>query len=211
MNQLNSSQPTGGRIRQQNEAIVLQAAEVEFAKHGFKGTSLQSIADRAELPKANVLYYFRSKEGLYQKLLLSIFEQWLVEFTPAVDEKDPAEVLGNYIRANLAIARDHPLRNKILAMEIMQGGPNLTDEFSAPYIEWSRAKVKVLERWVEQGKIKPISPAHLMFMIWGSTTFYSDNQHEVEMVLGQQISAQDFDDAEQTIVSVILRGLGIQD
>lgn len=52
-----------GRIRQQNEEIILKAAEDEFARHGFKGTSMNAIALKAGLPKANLHYYFTNKLG----------------------------------------------------------------------------------------------------------------------------------------------------
>ena len=32
-----------GRIRQKNEQAIIQAAEDEFARHGFKGTSMNTI------------------------------------------------------------------------------------------------------------------------------------------------------------------------
>ena len=40
-----------GRIRQKNEETILAAAEEEFAKHGFKGTSMNTIALRAACPR----------------------------------------------------------------------------------------------------------------------------------------------------------------
>jgi len=55
-----------------NRAKILTAAEKEFAIHGFKGTRVQKIADRAELPKTNILDYFKSKDGLYPALLQEI-------------------------------------------------------------------------------------------------------------------------------------------
>ena len=39
------------RIRQKNEQAILQAAEDEFARHGYKGTSMNTIAASAGLPK----------------------------------------------------------------------------------------------------------------------------------------------------------------
>ncbi len=44
---------TTGRIRQKNEEAILLAAAEEFAVHGYKGTSMNSIALRVGLPKAN--------------------------------------------------------------------------------------------------------------------------------------------------------------
>ena len=61
--------PTGtyraGRIRDDNLQAIVSAAEVEFVQHGYRGASMQNIADRAGLPKANVHYYFKRKSNLY--------------------------------------------------------------------------------------------------------------------------------------------------
>ena len=48
-----------------NKRNILQAAEKCFAQFGFKGTAVQKIADEANLPKTNVLYYFKTKQELY--------------------------------------------------------------------------------------------------------------------------------------------------
>ncbi|QEO08562.1 TetR/AcrR family transcriptional regulator [Protaetiibacter larvae] len=54
---------------------LLQAALEEFASDGYLATSLQSIADRAGVSKASVLYHYGSKETLLDAVL-----------SPAIDE-----------------------------------------------------------------------------------------------------------------------------
>jgi len=57
---------------QRNAALtrgkILQAAEAEFADHGFDGVSVRQIAMRAEVPVALINYHFGSKEGLYRAI-----------------------------------------------------------------------------------------------------------------------------------------------
>ena len=53
------------RLRKvEKRALILKAAEKVFARQGLKGTRLFEIANEAGLPKANLLYYFQSKEIL---------------------------------------------------------------------------------------------------------------------------------------------------
>jgi AcrR family transcriptional regulator len=47
---------------------ILEAAEIEFADHGFDGVSVRQIALRAEVPVALINYHFGSKEGLYRAI-----------------------------------------------------------------------------------------------------------------------------------------------
>lgn len=43
---------------------ILDAAEIEFARHGLKGARLSAIAERASITTAMIHYYFENKEGL---------------------------------------------------------------------------------------------------------------------------------------------------
>ena len=61
--------------RRQNEQAILEAAEKVFAEAGFGGATMQLIADMAGLPKANLHYYFATKEELYRKVVARILEQ----------------------------------------------------------------------------------------------------------------------------------------
>jgi AcrR family transcriptional regulator len=55
-------------------ADLREVALVEFAASGYQGTSLQTIAERAGVSKASVLYHYSSKEQLLEAVL-----------TPALD------------------------------------------------------------------------------------------------------------------------------
>ena len=65
----NTNSEKQGSIRARSEAIILNAAQKEFILQGYKGATVQSIADNAGLPKANVLYYFKNKENIYHAVL----------------------------------------------------------------------------------------------------------------------------------------------
>lgn len=56
---------------------MLDAAEKIFAEYGFKGATTQMIADYAGIPKANLHYYFPTKEALYSQVVQNIFDIWL--------------------------------------------------------------------------------------------------------------------------------------
>ena len=54
-----------------------EAAEEDFAESGFRGATTGMIADRAGIPKANLHYYFPTKEALYRRVVEHIFNIWL--------------------------------------------------------------------------------------------------------------------------------------
>jgi AcrR family transcriptional regulator len=56
-------------VRPDTRARILDAALEVFSEHGFEGSSLQQIADRLDLTKAALYYYFRSKDELLEALV----------------------------------------------------------------------------------------------------------------------------------------------
>lgn len=203
------SVPGSGEIRRRNEELILQAAADEFVKHGYKGTSVQAIADRVQLPKANILYYFKSKSGLYKALLRDILTLWNEGFSAEAVNMQPETVIRNYVVGKMRYSRTHPQESKIFAQEIIQGAPIVGDEIQFPVVKWTEEKASVIQVWVDKGLIRPIEPLYLLFMIWGATQFYSDFDKEVNLIKGRPMSEAEFNDAENFLVDMILRGLAV--
>jgi TetR/AcrR family transcriptional regulator len=204
-----SAKPAG-RIRQKNEEAIIKAAEEEFARHGFKGTSMNTIAQNVGLPKANLHYYFSNKLGLYQAVLSNILELWDSTFNNLTVDDDPAEALARYIRAKLEFSRRHPKASRIYAMEVISGGETLSQMLSQDYQTWFRGRAAVFEAWSAAGKMDPVDPVHLIFLLWGSTQHYADFASQVCRLTGRtRMTKQDFDQAADNLVRIILKGCGL--
>ena len=202
--------PNVGRIRQKNEEVILRAAEEEFALYGFKGASMQKIADRAELPKANLHYYFKNKLGLYTAVLKQAIELWDNTLNDLTPEHNPAEVLPEYIREKIHFASAYPLASRLFAKEIISGAPQLQDYFSDGYQAWFDQRTAVFQSWIDQGKMDPIDPAHLIFLLWSSTQHYADFAVQIESALGSHpLANSHYDSASDTLIHIILKGCGV--
>ncbi len=199
------------RIRRKNEQLIIAAAEEEFANSGFKGASMNNIAQRAGLPKANIHYYFNSKLELYAAVLSGIIELWDGALNELRAEDDPATALARYIAAKMRFSRDNPLSSRIFAIEIINGAPNLIGYFDEDYRRWFRSRTEVFRAWIQQGKIAPLDPAHLIFLLWSATQHYADFACQVKASLGRAALTEiDFDAATHTLTQVILRGCAVQ-
>ena len=199
-----------GSIRTRNSQQILQAAQEEFVLHGFKGTSMQSIADRAQLPKANIHYYFKNKANLYKVVLEEIMGAWNQVLADMTSQSDPAEVLTRFIRAKMQLSYTNPNGSKIFAMEIIQGAPHLKEYISKDMRHWVREKSNVINSWIDQGKMRKVEPSYLIFMIWASTQHYADfNTQVLEVMNRREYDDEEIENITQFLTGMILKGLDL--
>ncbi|WP_222908690.1 MULTISPECIES: TetR/AcrR family transcriptional regulator [Pseudomonadaceae] len=208
--QTSLSNKRAGRIRQKNEERILSAAAEEFARHGFKGTSMNAIALRAGLPKANLHYYFNNKLSLYVEVMRHILDLWDNAFDHLTVDDDPATALAGYIRTKMEFSRKQPQASKIFAMEVISGCECLSEHFNEDYRAWFRGRAAVLQAWSDAGKMDPIDPMHLIFLIWSSTQHYADFSDQIRRITGQRrVTKDDIERGTDTLIRVILKGCGL--
>lgn len=56
---------------------LLEAAALCFAEHGYSGTSMRMIADRAQRPASLITHHFKTKEALYVEVFRHMFQNVL--------------------------------------------------------------------------------------------------------------------------------------
>ncbi|MEP0355012.1 TetR/AcrR family transcriptional regulator [Paraglaciecola sp.] len=193
-------------IGELNRNKILSAAEQVFASHGYKGARVQEIADRAGLPKTNVLYYFKTKESLYLAILENIMHLWNSGFDEATVDDDPAIVLAQYIADKMEISRSHANSSKIFALEIINGAPNLNDFFKDQHSKWMAGRVAVIDDWIKAGKLKETNPYYLLYNIWGTSQHYADFSTQIKELQGTSMGQQDFENATKNLIHLILTG-----
>lgn len=200
-----------GQIRVRNKARIIAAAEEVFAAKGYAGATTAEIAASAGLPKANVHYYFSTKEAIYRAVIDNILDLWLEPFQRITEDDDPAEALATYIRTKVMLSRDRPLASRIYANEIIRGAPILSDYLQKDLREWVAEKSDVLHKWAGKGLMDPVEPAHLLFLIWASTQHYADFQAQAKAVLHHRdLTEEDFETAVETITRIVLKGCGVR-
>ena len=59
-----------GRINTVNRQKILDCAEELFALSGYDGVSVRAITSRAEVDVSQVNYYFGTKDGLFEEVML---------------------------------------------------------------------------------------------------------------------------------------------
>ena len=199
-----------GQIRQTNEAHILAAAERVFAGAGFGGATMAAIAEAACLPKANLHYYFGSKQALYRAVLARTLQDWLVPTHGITPQADPGAAIEAYIRAKMALSEQRPHASRVFANELLHGAPMVKTLLGTELRELVLAKAAVIDGWIAAGRMAPVDSVHLFFTIWAATQTYADFGVQVSAVLGHQtLSTQDHARATEHVVSLILRGCGL--
>jgi len=199
-----------GRIREQSRDLILQAAEAEFACHGFRGATMQRIAESAQVPKANIHYYFSNKLGLYGAVLENTLNLWDTVFNELSSQDDPAHVLGRYIDAKMNFSRTNPTASRLFAKEMISGAHHLSAYLQQDYRLWFKQRMSIFESWIAQGKMDDLDPAHVIFMIWASTQYYADFEPQILIATeAQSQSEASYRQAANSIKHIILKGCGI--
>lgn len=185
MNEERQQPRTRTRIQQRNRDLIREAALDVFSQQGFRGATLDQIAERAGLSKPNLLYYFPSKEAIHLDLLARLLDAWLDPLRALEPMGDPkAEILG-YMRRKLDLSRDFPRESRLFANEVLQGAPRLMELLGGELKALVDEKSAVLRQWAEEGRIANLPPQHLIFAIWALTQHYADFEVQVRAVLGE--------------------------
>lgn len=174
------------RIQQRNRETILDAALEVFSQFGFRGATLDQIAEAAGLSKPNLLYYFPSKEAIHAELLENLLDAWLQPLRDLDPDGEPMDELLRYVRRKLAMSRDMPRESRLFANEMLQGAPRLGENLSGPLRALVDDKAAVLQRWMDAGRIASVPPHHLVFSIWALTQHYADFDIQVRAVLGPE-------------------------
>ena len=115
-----------------------------FSREGFRGATIDQIAEAAGMSKPNLLYYFPRKEDIYTRLMTEMLAVWLMPLREIDSEGDPVPELRSYIRRKLEMSRDFPRQSRLFANEMLQGAPRTIDMLAGDLKRLVDEKVKIL-------------------------------------------------------------------
>lgn len=154
------------------EAKIKNAARMVFHKKGFAATRTRDIAEAANINLALLNYYFRSKEKLFNIIMLETIQEFMGSFYNAFNEEETTldEKIGiissNYIDLLLA-QPDIPL---FILSEIRNNPTELMERFQAKYLFFGSVFAEQFNQKVAEGKII-ISIYQLMMNLMGLMVF----------------------------------------
>lgn len=169
-----------GRNADKAKSDLLESARREFAEKGFALAGIEGVAEPTGLNKKMIYHYFGSKEDLYIAVLE---EAYLgirkMEEALALENLEPLEAIQKLVEATWDYYVANPDFIALVNQENLLGAVYLKKSG----IVKRRTSVllkqvkKILEKGVDQGKIRPgIDPLQLNHSIAGLGFYYLNNR-----------------------------------
>lgn len=182
----------------ETEKKILAAATEVFIQKGKDGARMDEIARKAGLNKALLHYYFRSKERLYSHVFSSEVRCFFHAFLDSIPISENIEnFLHGFISNYIEHLRQNPRIIRFILWEIGHGGQMFVEVVSEVFSE-SESKtphsfIKKIEQAVQEKKIRPLDPLHLLLSMIGMSIFVFIAQPLVESIFsGVQVTDSAF-------------------
>jgi AcrR family transcriptional regulator len=115
-----------GSKRDLNRETILKIAQEIFSKYGYKKTTLDDIANAVRKGKSSLYYYFKSKEDLFQAVIMKEVELLAKELDKVVNRNtDPIDKLRDYMLTKINTFRNlanfyNALENDVTAIGFIE-------------------------------------------------------------------------------------------
>lgn len=148
------------------ETEILNAAKEIFQQKGMAGARMQEIADKAQINKALLHYYYRSKQLLFEAVFKSAFMLLAPQLNKVLnDDSDLFEKIRRFTENYVSFVIKHPYLPNFVIQELNKNPEfvlKLQSEKNFPSID--KFKLQVSDA-VKQGVIKPIEAEQLFINI----------------------------------------------
>src|SRR3954470_18980999 len=118
--------------------LILDAAELIFARHGFFAAKVSDVAKEAGVADGTIYLYFKSKD----ELLISLFERRMQQLNTALKAaiagKSPREQLRAFIRTHIQLVHDEPAATEVLTIELRQSSKFMKEYDNPEFVDFLR-------------------------------------------------------------------------
>ena len=189
-----ATDPGGGMIKdaERTRAEILAVATEEFSRRGFSGGRVNEIALKTRTSKRMIYYYFGSKAGLYQAVLLEHYRRLRTdEGQLALDSKPPLEALQRLVHFTFDWYVEHAAEVPLVMVENIHQGAHIR---KLPALESLNSKAidlvqRIYERGVKDGAMRPgIRPIDIYMSIAAASFFNISNRHTVAALFGYDMA-----------------------
>ena len=167
--------------------VILAAALELFSRTGVDGASLDRVAERADVSKTNLIYYYPSKDALYRAVLNNVLSLWLVPLEVIDPANAPERAIASYVRQKILFSRDQPAASRLFCFEILYGAPVLGSRLREMLLPVMEAKARVFEQWIASGRMASVDPYQFLYSLWATTQHFADFATQIEALSGRTL------------------------
>jgi len=154
------------------EHQILEAAKHVFEVKGMDGARMQEIADKANINKAMLHYYYRSKQLLFEAVFKNAFSLLAPQLNTILnDDSSIEDKIRNFTSNYITFVIKHPYLPNFIIQELNRNPDfitNLKTNIGFPNLE---KFTKQVQNEVEQGNIRPLSAEQLFINILSLNIF----------------------------------------
>lgn len=154
---------TGGEERR--KVLVTEAVKL-FGRGGYDGTSLDAVAEAAGVRKQSLLYYFPTKEGLFDSCVEHVSQRVLDVLVQALEgPHDGWERVERVITSLFRLAEHWP-EFPGFVREASWRGADVVQRFAGQLDPLRKRAIQFLEKGMDEGVFRRQDPTLLLFMIY---------------------------------------------
>jgi TetR/AcrR family transcriptional regulator len=190
-------------------ARILAAAEQLFAEHGFDAVSINAIAARAEVSKANVFHHFNSKNALYIAVLREACRDSAEDLHHLEHDDRPfPERLADFAREHLShILERHQVSRLVLREMLHDGssrGQEMAEKVFGDKFQWF---VEILRDGQARGELRAdVDPAMVATLLIGANVFFFEARDVLRHFPDVKFAMHP-DRYSRMLIDILLRGM----
>ena len=200
---------------EKTEERILEAARIVFVRKGLAGARMQEIADEAGINKALLHYYFRSKDKLFDRIFMEVFQTISTGIGSFLGENIPFfEKIKKFIDLYVDVLAKNPYLPVFFLSEIQHNPERLQQIIEKDVFHNISGLIMQIMNEFNEGKIRPIHPAHLILNTIGMLVLPFAVRPMIAPLLEQQLNVN-FDDLlaerKEVVYNFIYNALKIEE
>ena len=197
---------------ERTKADIIKVATQEFSENGYSGGRVDEIAERTKTSKRMIYYYFGSKDGLYQTVLLEYYAKLRgAEQELHLEDKPPLQAIRQLVEFTFDWHINHAEGVRLVMVENIHRARHLAALPSIEPVNMRALRLveQLVARGVKEGSIgKGVDPTQLYLSIAALCFFNVSNRYTISTIFGHDMGAEKNLPARRTaIVEMVLRSI----
>ena len=161
--------PIKRRNAKKSKKLILDSATKLFSKKGYSSTSMDELATMCDLNKAMIFYYYKSKQGLYEAVIVEVLDEIYKNILKDSEIcETPSQELESFIKTYASFAFSHPYLPALLLKELSDSGSQIPETLFAHMKKLYKLFIDIMSRGVDGGCFVDVIPMIVYFMILGT-------------------------------------------